>query len=82
MLGETRQRLGTSSQGNEASAMNQAMLSGLVGGQQGGCSASREVSWISAQRGTKAAPQGTHQFTIPKGIWDRLKWHVFSWWGL
>lgn len=35
MLGGTRQRPGTSSQGSEASAVNQAMLSGLVGSQQG-----------------------------------------------
>lgn len=35
MLGESRQRLGPSSQSNEVSAVNQGMLSGLVGSQQG-----------------------------------------------
>lgn len=35
MLGGTRQRLGAGSQGSEASAVNQAMLSGFVGSQLG-----------------------------------------------
>lgn len=45
MLEGTRQRLGASSQGSEASAVNQAMLAGFVGSQRGEryCLASREV---------------------------------------